>query len=145
MCLLANSISSLEKCLFRSSAHFFYFIACFLLRCMSCLLCRLIPCQSHNLQIFSHILCCLLILLMLSFAVQKLLSLIRSLLYIFVFISISLGERKKVKSSSCVRVFVTPWTLWDSTDWSLPGSSLHGIFQARVLEWVAISFSRGSS
>ena len=36
-------------------------------------------------------------------------------------------------------------TLWDSMDCSLPGSSLHGIFQARVLEWVAISFSRGSS
>ena len=27
----------------------------------------------------------------------------------------------------------------------LPGSSVHGIFQARVLEWVVISFSRGSS
>ena len=30
-------------------------------------------------------------------------------------------------------------------DCSLPGSSIHGIFQARVLKWVAISFSRGSS
>ena len=30
-------------------------------------------------------------------------------------------------------------------DYSLPGSLVHGIFQARVLEWVAISFSRGSS
>ena len=30
-------------------------------------------------------------------------------------------------------------------DCSLPGSSAHGIFQARILEWVAISFSRGSS
>ena len=30
-------------------------------------------------------------------------------------------------------------------DCSPPGSSIHGIFQARVLEWVAISFSRGSS
>ena len=30
-------------------------------------------------------------------------------------------------------------------DRSLPGLSIHGIFQARVLEWVAISFSRGSS
>ena len=30
-------------------------------------------------------------------------------------------------------------------DYSLPGSSVHGISQARVLEWVAISFSRGSS
>ena len=36
-------------------------------------------------------------------------------------------------------------TLCDPMDCSLPGSSVHGIFQARVLEWVAISFSRGSS
>ena len=33
----------------------------------------------------------------------------------------------------------------DPMDCSLPGSSVHGVFQARVLEWVAISFSRGSS
>ena len=33
----------------------------------------------------------------------------------------------------------------DSTDFSLPGSSVHGIFQARILNWVAISYSRGSS
>ena len=36
-------------------------------------------------------------------------------------------------------------TLCDPVDCSLPGSSIHGILQARVLEWVAISFSRGSS
>ena len=36
-------------------------------------------------------------------------------------------------------------TLCDPMDCSLPGSSVHGIFQARVLEWIAISFSRGSS
>ena len=30
-------------------------------------------------------------------------------------------------------------------DYSLPGSSVHGIFQVRILEWVAISFSKGSS
>ena len=36
-------------------------------------------------------------------------------------------------------------TLSDSMDCSLPGSSIHGIFQARVLEWGAIAFSRGSS
>ena len=35
--------------------------------------------------------------------------------------------------------------LENSMDCSLPGSSVHGIFQARILEWVAISFSRGSS
>ena len=33
----------------------------------------------------------------------------------------------------------------DPMDCSLPGSSIHGIFQARILEWVAISFLRGSS
>ena len=36
-------------------------------------------------------------------------------------------------------------TLCDPMDCSLPGSSVHGIFQARILEWVAISFSRRSS
>ena len=41
----------------------------------------------------------------------------------------------KVKSLSRVRFFATP------VDCSLPGSSLQGILQARVLEWVAISFS----
>ena len=36
-------------------------------------------------------------------------------------------------------------TLCDPMECSLPGSSVHGIFQARILEWVAVSFSRGSS
>ena len=36
-------------------------------------------------------------------------------------------------------------TLCDSMDCRLPGFSVHGIFRAKVLEWVAISFSRGSS
>ena len=36
-------------------------------------------------------------------------------------------------------------TLCDPVECSPPGSSVHGILQARVLEWVAISFSRGSS
>ena len=36
-------------------------------------------------------------------------------------------------------------TLCDPIDCSPPGSFLHGILQARILEWVAISFSRGSS
>ena len=36
-------------------------------------------------------------------------------------------------------------TLWDPMDYSLSGSSVHGIFQTRILEWVAISFSRRSS
>ena len=36
-------------------------------------------------------------------------------------------------------------TLCDSMDCSLPGSSVHGIFQVRIQKWVAVSFSRGSS
>ena len=36
-------------------------------------------------------------------------------------------------------------TLCDPVDCSLPGSSVHGILQARILEWVAISFSKSES
>ena len=36
-------------------------------------------------------------------------------------------------------------TLCDAMDCSLPGSSIHGILQVRILEWIAISSSRGSS
>ena len=45
----------------------------------------------------------------------------------------------KVKSESEVSQLCP--TLSDLMDCSLPGSSVHGIFQARVLEWVAIAFS----
>ena len=49
---------------------------------------------------------------------------------------------------SCVCVCVCAQSclpLCDPMDYSPPGSSVHGIFQARILEWVAISYSRGSS
>ena len=36
-------------------------------------------------------------------------------------------------------------SLCDPMDYSPPGSSVHGIFQSRILKWVAISYSRGSS
>ena len=45
----------------------------------------------------------------------------------------------KVKSESEVAQSFP--TLSDPMDWSPPGSSIHGIFQARVLEWGAIAFS----
>ena len=47
----------------------------------------------------------------------------------------------------CVCVLVTQscLTLCDPMDYSLPGSSVRGILQSRILEWVAISSSRGSS
>ena len=47
----------------------------------------------------------------------------------------------------CVCVLVTQscLTLHDPMDCSRPGSSVHGILQARIMEWVVISSSRGSS
>ena len=47
-------------------------------------------------------------------------------------------EEEVLVSESCM-------TLCDPMNCSLQGSSVHGIFQARILEWVVISFSRGSS
>ena len=45
----------------------------------------------------------------------------------------------------CVKSLQFCPALHSSKDCSLPGSSVHGILQARILEWAAISFSRGSS
>ena len=42
----------------------------------------------------------------------------------------------------CAQLYLT---LCDTMDYNLPGDSIHGIFQARILEWRAISSSRGSS
>ena len=53
-------------------------------------------------------------------------------------LSLLLYESESEVTQSCP-------TLCDPMDCSLAGSSPHGILQARVLEWVAISFSRGSS
>ena len=53
------------------------------------------------------------------------------------------SQRKKVKVKS--EVAQSCPTLCDPMDCSLPGFSVHSIFQARVPEWVANSFSRGSS
>ena len=59
-------------------------------------------------------------------------------------------EKKKEKKNlimNHVKVLVTQacLTLCDSMDRSTRGSSVHGIFQAKILEWVTISFSRRSS
>ena len=47
--------------------------------------------------------------------------------------------------SCCSLVSKSVQLFCDRKDCNLPGSSVHGIYQARILEWVAISFSRGSS
>ena len=98
ICLLAICISSLEKCPFRSSAYSLTRLLGFLiLSCMSCLhildISPLLVTSFTN--IFSHSVGCLFIFSMVFFAVQKLLSLIRSHLFIFPFVFFALGDRSK--------------------------------------------------
>uniref|UniRef100_A0A8D1M345 Uncharacterized protein n=1 Tax=Sus scrofa TaxID=9823 RepID=A0A8D1M345_PIG len=95
MCLLAIYISSLENSLFRSFARFSIELLAFLL--LSCISCLYIlenkPLSIASFEtIFSHSVSCLFVFFLVSFAVQKFASLIRSHWFIFALLSVVLGE-----------------------------------------------------
>ena len=56
----------------------------------------------------------------------------------------NMNDDNKSNCCCCLVANLCP-ALCKPVDCSQPGSSIHGIFQARILEWVSISFSRGSS
>ena len=60
-------------------------------------------------------------------------------IFFFSLIRVLVGQNKNYHIPVCVCALCNPM------DCSPPGSSVHGILQARILEWVAISSSRGSS
>ena len=73
-----------------------------------------------------------------SFNYMNLYSKVMSLLFNMLSRLVILVIKKKLVTHSCL-------TLWNPLDCSLPGFSVHGILQIRILEWVAFPFSRGSS
>ena len=69
---------------------------------------------------------------------NKQFSVARNRVWGFLFLKKSLKKVKVLVTQSCP-------TLCNLMDYSLSGSSIHGILQARILDWAAIPFSRGSS
>ena len=153
--LLAIYTSSLDKWLFRCSVHFSIGFCCYWVVWILYVFWMSALCQIHDVWIFSHSEGCLFILLMVSslcrnFLVSCALNCLFLLLLLLLLVSDAKTHDKDwCQGASFIHSFMLVaqlyLTLCDPIDCSPPGSSVHGILQARILEWVAMPFFRGSS
>ena len=110
-----------------------------------------------NVENFKHAQCMLLLFLIMLTSIKKQLICCIVVLIIWDFLPVWLSHLQLLMTLFALFLFlpsiISPglllfsqvWRFHNPIDCSLPGSSVHGISQARILEWIAISFSRGSS